>query len=59
MAQMSKCCSCRHYNFKSGECSYYVNSIPKEIFLELTLCDYYSIQKDDDKDADLQIAKGR
>lgn len=58
MAQMSKCCSCIHYNFQNGKCECFIGGIPKDIFVELTQCEHYILQVDDEPD-DLPIAIGR
>lgn len=59
MAQMSRCSICKNFNFKAGKCIYYADEIPKDIFIELTPCEKFCIEKDDGIDEDLPIAKGR
>lgn len=59
MAQMSKCCICKYYNFQSGKCNYYDDLIPKEIFLELTMCKHFFLQKSEEDNTDMPTAKGR
>lgn len=41
MADMSRCCVCENYSFKTGICSKYPNEIPKDIFIELRECKFY------------------
>jgi hypothetical protein len=59
MAQMSNCCNCENYNFKSGKCSYYINKIPKEILIELIPCEHYILKQVEQSDDNLPLAKGR
>lgn len=61
MAEMSRCCVCKNYSFKTGVCSKYPNKIPKDIFAELRKCKFYEkeIIRYAKEDEDLPIAKGR
>ena len=58
MADMSRCCICEEFSFSKCTCSIYPEKIPRDIFVELEECEYYS-EKSFDADEDLPIAKGR
>ena len=60
MAAMSRCCICEKFSLPKCTCSIYPEKIPRDIFVELEECEYYSKKVfDEDEDEDLPIAKGR
>ena len=59
MAQMSRCCACKYYNFSKGKCKKYIDGIPEDIFVELEDCKYFIQEKSSDTDDGFPLAKGR
>lgn len=61
MADMSRCCVCENYSFKTGICSKYPNEIPKDIFIELRECKFYKKEAKHytKEEENLPVAKGR
>ena len=58
MAALPRCFICEKFSLSKCTCSIYPEKIPRDIFVELEECEYYS-EKVFDVDEDLPIAKGR